>query len=478
MLWGFILNGAPFFYFDTISYIDTGQRLIDLLLAFLGFDMVGPKIGELTPEASSEMQSSNSINAARSWVFATLLGFFAKFHLLWLAIIFQAGLVLMLSWMIGRVVLRDTSYSTTPIAIACWPLIFCAASSLPFFVPYLMPDLMGALGILSIAVLAVFWAKLTWLEITVFWIVALASVYFHISHLIIAAISLPVVAIFALISVRKAWWRPFLLVALLTPAGLLPNTALKFLAKATLDTPTTVIYTPFLTARLIVDGPGYSYLEAKCPDQRIATCRLYEALQWSDDPWRMTASHIIFEFSERLGSYQLLPEEDKIAIAQEQMTFFKLVLIDRPFDVSWAFFRNAIDQLVTFSIDMTLQTDEMILSAKDLDSQLSSEFEHGRLTQDRAWLAWADPIQAGLYALASVLLISALLLPQSGLDRRLRTFLLLVLLGLFANALICGGVSQPASRYGARVIWILPYMAGLSCLLWWSGGMSSKAEYG
>ena len=35
----------------------------------------------------------------------------------------------------------------------------------------------------------------------------------------------------------------------------------------------------------------------------------------------------------------------------------------------------------------------------------------------------------------------------------------MVLLGVLANALVCGGISQPATRYGARVIWLLPLTA-------------------
>ena len=39
---------------------------------------------------------------------------------------------------------------------------------------------------------------------------------------------------------------------------------------------------------------------------------------------------------------------------------------------------------------------------------------------------------------------------------------IMVLLGILANALVCGGISQPSTRYGARVIWLLPLMVTIA----------------
>ncbi len=40
----------------------------------------------------------------------------------------------------------------------------------------------------------------------------------------------------------------------------------------------------------------------------------------------------------------------------------------------------------------------------------------------------------------------------------------MLLFGILANALVCGGISQPATRYGARVIWLLPLAATILVL--------------
>ena len=60
---------------------------------------------------------------------------------------------------------------------------------------------------------------------------------------------------------------------------------------------------------------------------------------------------------------------------------------------------------------------------------------------------------------------AALLLAPRGLPASARVFGAMVLVGVLANALVCGGISQPATRYGARVAWLLPLTAVLLLLI-------------
>ena len=47
----------------------------------------------------------------------------------------------------------------------------------------------------------------------------------------------------------------------------------------------------------------------------------------------------------------------------------------------------------------------------------------------------------------------------------IKLFALFILIGIAVNALVCGGVSQPADRYGARVMWLLPFTAAFLLLV-------------
>ncbi len=99
-----------------------------------------------------------------------------------------------------------------------------------------------------------------------------------------------------------------------------------------------VHYTPHITARLIEDGPGLSFLEENCPRNDLATCALYEALSWSDDPYRLTVSHIHFRTFART---RLVPPDDtrrsELPLPENSATFFFQVFADRPFNVLYAF---------------------------------------------------------------------------------------------------------------------------------------------
>ncbi len=55
----------------------------------------------------------------------------------------------------------------------------------------------------------------------------------------------------------------------------------------------------------------------------------------------------------------------------------------------------------------------------------------------------------------------ALVLLPRRVPGEVKALAVMVILGILANALVCGGISQPATRYGARVIWLLPMMAAI-----------------
>jgi hypothetical protein len=88
------------------------------------------------------------------------------------------------------------------------------------------------------------------------------------------------------------------------------------------------------------------------------------------------------------------------------------------------------------------------------------------------WQGALDRAQGAL-SLASLAGIAWLLLvrPRSGapLPRGLAAFAWMVLAGILANAVICGGISEPADRYGARVAFLLPALWALLALRRWPG---------
>ena len=247
-----------------------------------------------------------------------------------------------------------------------------------------------------------------------------------------------------------------MLVAFVATSGLVERVAFKVAVEKVADSE--VFYSPYLTARLIADGPGYAFLEENCPDPTIQTCALYDALQLSNNPRRLTASHIAFESDPDIGSFKRMSEEDQQRVGADQFDFFVSVMKSRPIAMTLAIFKNAFDQAQMYKINQTIPSATMVTRVESYPNMPPGTFVEGRLTREQSWTNWVYYGHSALYS-ASLFFITVLLIWPGALPGRLRVMTLMILFGILVNALICGGLSQPADRYGARVIWLLPFMA-------------------
>jgi hypothetical protein len=287
-------------------------------------------------------------------------------------------------------------------------------------------------------------------------LVSALGVLSHPSHLLLTATMVPVAAVVGWI-VRKPGERRGAFVGaafLLALAVLAVGERLAFATTVSTVQKQEVVYWPFLTARLIHDGPGLTYLEEKCPDAAIPTCVLYEALQKSDNPRRFTATHIIFETSEDLGSFRLLSSEDQKLVADAQVEFARAVALDRPGEVLRAVVDNTLVQATLDQVDMTIADQALV-------EKTAASFpwlEPSNLSEWRGWMYWIHQVHEVLYVVSALALVAVVVWPGR-FSRAERGLAAMVLLGVLANAFVCGAISQPATRYGARVIWLLPMVA-------------------
>ncbi len=67
-----------------------------------------------------------------------------------------------------------------------------------------------------------------------------------------------------------------------------------------------------------------------------------------------------------------------------------------------------------------------------------------------------------IYGLSALLVVALVALPRCS-PRESKLMANMLIIGILVNAFVCGGVSQPADRYGARVAFLLPL--GLAFLL-------------
>ena len=454
-LWVFFVNGGATFYFDTFDYVVRGHQLLSLL----GLDLAPlhdiSAIPSITPEEIVPDGEVETVDGSRSMVFSLLAGI-----AFWLGAVdglvgMNALLAVGTIWLSCRLAMRGLADAPRPSSITLVAVGLAALGSLPFYVAFLMPDILSPILLVMAALLSAFTSRMRVWELLVVTALGSLAITVSMSHLATGLLLLPIVVLKAVaVPGPRRWLAPALMLVIVL-AGIGEQATLRLAAKQVEDAE--VVYRPFLTAQLIQSGPGLSYLSEQCPTEPEPTCALFDALSLSDDPTRFTATNISFSSDPSSGSFQLMAADDQLRVAQEQFQFFMDVLLDRPIKTSLSFADNVLVQLSLNSVNMTLQTDEIVNRGSGARGLAWGDFGPGRLTADTRWLATADPAQSVLYGLAVLAVLG--LLASGRLPPAVATFLIMILIGIVVNAFVSGVFSQPANRYGARVIWLLPVAA-------------------
>lgn len=450
-----LFNGEPFFYYDSAAYVDQGGKILERLGLFgaAGGDVIGG-VG---------VENDNSVNGSRSAVYSVLVASIVSLQGLQLVPYANTAVLVIAAWLVMRATKRGADIQVSGATLVSVPLLVACAGSLPFYVAFVMPDIMAPVLILMIAILAVFGQSMGKFDLFLAFTLGALAVVSHISHIAIAAVMVPLVALIAYFVGNRRWWLSCLLVILMVIVGVSERMVFKAAAKSVASAE--VVYIPFLTARLIEDGPGLRYLTDQCPRDDLATCLLHEALSKSDDPMRLTASHIIFETKPDLGSFRFLSAQEQARVAGEQYRFFFQVLAQEPVGTLMAILRNTAIQSTLFSVDMTIPTDHILKNTHAGYGDLAGEFSHGRLSAGQGWLPGVTVMHSVIYA-TSLAVLGLGLVWRAPVNVKIKALVIAVLFGIAVNAFVCGAVSQPASRYGARVIWLLPYLAAFQLTIW------------
>ncbi|WP_171238995.1 hypothetical protein [Ruegeria sp. HKCCA5763] len=457
-----IINRGPLYYFDTGSYFRQGDAALSLVLPAPEKDSAVVNAGASQP--GDRVEEDETTSGSRSMAYALLVAAFWRADALAGVAVVHLALLLLSVWLAMRVLQRTGQTGRSTLQLVTIPLLVAATTSLPFYIAYIMPDIFTSVMLIVIATVVVAGQDMRLTE----WLGAVSlaafAVVLHPSHLGIAVLMVPFVVLAALLRLGPGRWLAAGFAIALVAVALAERKAFEFATETVARKE--VIHTPHITARLIVDGPGMAYLDDVCPRDDLATCALHEALSWSDDPYRLTATHIIFEQSERLGSFRLMPVKDQQAVAAEQRDFFLQVLAARPFGTVFALGENAVTQLGMNSVKMTIPNEAVINNAKSLSGLPDAKLEvlDSVLTRDQPWLGAANSVHSVIYLISFVIVVVLLLWPGRVVPS-LKLFALFLLIGVAVNALVCGGVSQPAARYGARVMWLLPFAAAFLLLV-------------
>jgi hypothetical protein len=343
-------------------------------------------------------------------------------------------------------------------------------TSLPWFSGQIMPDVFTGLVIVAVFLLAFCWNRLSSAERWFVVIGLTAMLCFHPSFppltLLLAAFVLPVVLR------RRLPWRQFLR----TTAVLLGSVAISIIAMIvySLMLIHQVTLLPdgpaFPLARVIADGPGAYYLSESCrAGARYALCPYVDELPTGKDasdqflwpaegPWQKVRRTVGLEDSRREASDIILH-----AILRYPWWQFKESMLD--FAQQLTMFGGIEPQLCPGIDDVArLKSclDKWLISKVIIQYFPSEAPQFFNSLQNRNQL----PLMLIYRVDVAVVIISLILCavvayrwwrPGGRPEPPFSDLLAVIVVGILSNAVLTGILSEPLDRYGARVIWLLPF---------------------
>ncbi|WP_198355426.1 hypothetical protein [Sphingomonas sp. MA1305] len=459
LLWPAIVNGGAFYFPDTSAYIRGVDAAFNRAFGWhtVWTQTMAPNSGG-TGSAPSLPIAVKPVLLGRS----PFYGIIPYISVLltasdWPTLIVQALLA-------GVAVIGLTRHFVDPrqrgfgwTYAAC--ILMLAATSLPFFVSMLMPDFMAGIAIIAAAALIIGWRREHWAWNIVWFALTVAAALMHSANiLIIFSISFPVLIIAA---ARRAGGlacgAAFTISAALL--GLVGEAA--FAHTVTKLTGTAPIRPPFISARLIEDGPGLNYLDSTCPKSNFTLCRFRGRMPYGSDTFLWSANP-------KNGVFSAASPADQRALSDEQARFVRSVLIAYPRQTTIAMLRAAGRQLsllslVEFNYPQLSDLDRIPQHLMK-DIVTTRAYKHSMPVVPE-WMLWS---------LVLVSLTVIILAFRRPITRPATGYGMIILLGWCANDAICGALSTPHDRYQARVIWVLPLVALLTMIL--SRSVTSTAE--
>jgi len=420
-----LLNGAPLVHRDTRAYFIGGHTAVQkaLMLSHLvSGDTGGDALAETIRKA----------RGVRSVFYSLFVYLPAASVSLWLVVILQAVIMTGLLRLTFRLWIPDRNGTAVVFVILLSMLttVSCATS-------VVMPDIFTGMMALSIITMLVFWPVLSTVAAGGLFVVITVALVMHITNIPIG-IGLIVAGMILCRprGVRRPAYAACAAAVLLAVVGQLAVSIVGFRQVSLAPQAP-----PFLLARSLHDGPGRLYLQARCPTAGYEMCKHLDKLDVKPE---------VFLWDKTDGVYSSVPPDEQAALRAEATPIVIAAALAYPEMQARAMLWNAFTQLITFGYYEYCIPSRATYDAHNMTLQIPAE------------APWQRPLSyfgAVLVCLSTVLIIAR----WRTLPRPERQFFLLVASTAMFEALV-GALSEPAARYEARVIWLVPMTAMLIVL--------------
>jgi len=206
--------------------------------------------------------------------------------------------------------------------------------------------------------------------------------------------------------------------------------------------------------RMLQAGIVTKYLDKHCPDPSIKLCAIKDRLPNNADDWFWANKDF-----DNLGRFAgMSAEMERVALG---------AVADFPLDV------------LTSTIEATATQLVAVRSGEGVVNWIWHTYfivkDHAPQLQPAMWAARQQKGEISFTAMNAlhypVALVAMAFLPvifvmgwTGRLPRAFGDLALVCMLALLANAFVCGGLANPHDRYGARVVWLAVFIAGLALL--------------
>lgn len=461
------LNGAPFLYLDVQHYFLIGKRMFEIVFGD-GAAAIEPALsaaGASSDALAAPLQPADqggglaAIAGGRSPIYSVFIYLISTTLGIWTAAAIQS---LVCAILIFRFCAMIWGARIAPALITV--SVLAVFSSLGFHATFMMPDVFAGCLLLALAIY-LFSPKLGRVEAILLLVAAFTFATLHTSNLLLVISALIAVVIIRL--VERAPLKP-LLPRLAAVAGVAVATVAFSTAYTTVVRVVSgdeVRSFPYLTARVLGDGPGERYLAAECTDAKtpFAAC-MYAGIDF------LSQDHFLSEPSS--GGYYAADPATKAELSYQDVRFALAVTMSDPAGQISASFINFASAAANVGISETTFGLNIFAERPDWHSSDILAYVPGgeacirdsRTCQPKPWMeAWHWEVL--ILAYGSMVLVAALAVwlvvavrqrfivpPESTPALRGAFFFVLLVL---ANAAICGILSGVHDRYQARLTWTL-----------------------
>lgn len=419
-----LINRGPLLFVDTRSYYLGGHAAVDKVISMFA--------------RHADAGTEDVVQAARGVrsVFYSLFTYVpASIASLGLVIVLQAMIV---SWLLRQVF--DLACPRRPRwQASLFIMTLALASTLSWTASMVMPDIFTSILALSVIVSIIGWDRIGLLTRWALLGCIAGSVVMHLTNLPLA---IGLLAVGAIIRFRQLWLERtrFALVGAALAVGAMAMLAVGVVGfhqwSMAPQAP------PFLLARSIQDGPGRLYLQDHCPQIGLAMCRHLDRINpdsIDDFVWHQN------------GVYSTVSAQERAELRAEDKRIYVAAALEHPWMQAEAIMRNAIHQLFLFTL-----RDCIIPSDAEYDSTGITLVTDDPAVTKPLWQAIAAvPIYAVVFG---SLCCAAWAWQRGRLDHDQKQLFAFVIATVLIEA-AAGAFSEPAPRYEARVIWLIPMLA-------------------